>query len=432
MKQNLWTQTQTARRLATVLAILAAVLTAVSAPAGAQPTHSLGGLTFLDADGDGEFDDGEARLSGITVQLSDSFGNLIDGARSNSVGGYGFGALPAGEYSLEVGSGPPGSSPTTPTSYSVTLAGGVHQKAWHFGFAPDPPAATARIGGLVFSDIDGDGVRQLGEPGLGGVTVQLSDSFGAAVGSTRSTESGVIVFNDLLAGEYFLEVGAGPTGSVLTTSRELSVELATGQTDKSPYFGFKPPLICNDLVVTVNMAVGEIPTAGDDVIRGTAGADVINGGGGNDTICALQGDDVIDGGAGFDKVFAGGGNDTVAGGDGNDLLIGGSGDDTIRGGNGNDRIQGGDGVDTLEGDNGSDRIAGGNGNDILRGGRFADQLFGNLGRDQLFGDEGDDVLRGGAWLDEMDGGPNQDGCTLTDPAGLVEIRISCESGVFGL
>lgn len=193
-----------------------------------------------------------------------------------------------------------------------------------------------------------------------------------------------------------------------------------------------PPLFCNDLEVTVDLAKGEVPTEGDDVIRGTAGNDVINALGGNDTICSLQGDDTVIAGDGFDKVFAGNGNDTLIGNAGNDLLIGGSGNDAIAGGNGNDRIQGGDGNDILQGGNGLDRIAGGNGNDTIRGGAHDDVLFGNLGRDALFGDGGDDVLRGGAWIDTFDGGPGTDGCTLTDPSGHIEIRISCETGVFGL
>ena len=191
-------------------------------------------------------------------------------------------------------------------------------------------------------------------------------------------------------------------------------------------------LMCNNLVVTVNLADGDVPTAGDDVIRGTAGNDVINALGGNDTICALQGDDVIDGGDGFDKVFAGAGDDTINGGVGNDTLVGGDGNDTINGGTGNDRLQGGGGVEELNGDGGLDRLAGNNGNDILRGGTHDDQLFGNLGRDQLFGDGGNDVLRGGAWVDIMNGGAGtNDGCTLTDPGGLTETRVDCEGGVFG-
>ena len=193
-----------------------------------------------------------------------------------------------------------------------------------------------------------------------------------------------------------------------------------------------PPMMCNDLPVTVDLSKGDVPTEGDDVIRGTSGPDLINSLGGDDRICSLGGNDTVNGGDGFDIVFAGKGADTITGGIGNDKLVGGAGNDTIRGGNGNDRIQGGDGADRLWGENGLDLVAGGNGNDTLRGGTSADELLGGLGRDALFGDEGNDVLRGGAWIDTMDGGPQTDGCTLTDPSGNVEVRISCETGVFGL
>jgi len=215
--------------------------------------------------------------------------------------------------------------------------------------------------------------------------------------------------------------------NVSTTPDTSTTAVTTTTTTTAP-----PAVMCNNLVVTVDLSKGESPTNGDDVIRGTAGADVINALDGNDTICGLQGDDIINGGDGFDKIFAGAGNDTIDGGVGNDTLVGGDGNDTILGGTGNDRLQGGGGVDDLNGGGGLDRIAGNNGNDILRGGTHDDQLFGNLGRDQLFGDGGNDVLRGGAWVDTMDGGAGaNDGCTLTDPGGLVETRINCEGGVFG-
>jgi len=192
-----------------------------------------------------------------------------------------------------------------------------------------------------------------------------------------------------------------------------------------------PGAMCNGQVVTVDLAMGQAPTDGDDVIRGTAGDDVINSLGGRDTICSLGGDDTIDAGSGFDAVFAGQGDDIIDGGVGNDLLVGGPGSDSINGGNGNDRLQGGDGFDSLDGGGGFDRVAGGNGNDIVRGGTHDDELFGNLGRDQIFGGNGDDVLRGGAWLDTFDGGNGNDGCTLTDPSGNVEPRVGCETGLFG-
>lgn len=190
-------------------------------------------------------------------------------------------------------------------------------------------------------------------------------------------------------------------------------------------------LFCGDAQVTVNLALGDTPTEADDVIRGTAGSDAIDGLGGNDIICSLQGDDTINAGDGFDTVYAGQGNDVIIGGVGNDTLIGGPGVDSILGGVGNDRLQGGDGNDVIDGGGGLDIVYGGNGNDVIRGGTHDDVLFGNLGNDSLAGDEGDDVIRGGAWLDAMDGGTGDDGCTLTDPSGNVEVRLNCETGVFG-
>ena len=194
--------------------------------------------------------------------------------------------------------------------------------------------------------------------------------------------------------------------------------------------GAQTVLTCEGKVVTVDLAQGEIPSNGDDVIRGTSGDDTIDGLAGNDTICGLGGDDTIDGNDGFDRIFAGAGNDVVAGGVGNDRIVGGPGLDLISGGPGNDRIWGGADDDELRGDGGYDRLFGMGGHDLLRGGSHDDELNGNVGRDRLFGDGGNDVLRGGAWRDTLDGGAgSNDGCTLTDPGGLIETRLGCETGV---
>ena len=109
------------------------------------------------------------------------------------------------------------------------------------------------------------------------------------------------------------------------------------------------PLLCNGLVVTVNLNVGDIPTSGDDVIQGTSGADVINALAGNDTICGEGGDDIINGGRGDDWIDGGAGNDLIRGNDGKDEIFGDQGDDEIRGGADDDNIDGEEGDDTLSG-----------------------------------------------------------------------------------
>lgn len=213
---------------------------------------------------------------------------------------------------------------------------------------------------------------------------------------------------------------------------EPSKDTAESRSGVVSVFDIAAPATCAGRTVTADMANQEIPTENDDVIKGTPGPDIIDALGGNDVICALQGDDEITGGDGNDSIYAAKGNDTMHGGAGNDLLIGGPGADFIHGDRGNDRIQGGHDDDTMFGDGGSDIMRGGNGNDSLVGGSHPDLMWGNLGADTLVGGGGDDVLRGGAWSDVMNGGSgSNDGCTLTDPGGLVETRIGCEAGVFG-
>ncbi len=137
----------------------------------------------------------------------------------------------------------------------------------------------------------------------------------------------------------------------------------------------EPPVAtCNGLEVTVDLANGDKPTSGDDVILGTNNVDRIKASGGNDTICALGGDDIIKAGKGDDWVDAGDGDDRVIGGGGKDQIRGGNGSDFIKGGQGNDVLKGGADDDTIDGGKGADRINGGLGTDSCDGGRGKNKL----------------------------------------------------------
>lgn len=136
-----------------------------------------------------------------------------------------------------------------------------------------------------------------------------------------------------------------------------------------------PPVLCAGREVTVDLARGQTPTAGADVIRGTPNAEVIGALGGDDLICGLGGDDTINAGAGLDRVFAGAGADTVRSGNGGGLVGGGAGDDTITGGTGTDALRGRAGDDNLFGRAGNDALHGGDGNDTCDGGTGTDSAF---------------------------------------------------------
>jgi len=174
---------------------------------------------------------------------------------------------------------------------------------------------------------------------------------------------------------------------------------------------------CNGLAVTVDLALGQSPTSGNDVITGTAGADVIVAGLGDDTICSLAGndrvnagagDDWVDAGAGADKVFGLDGADFVLGGMGIDEVITGGGDDFIFGGDGEDKLNGGPGDDMIFGGSGNDEIFGQGGDDWLVGGDGDDFMIGVDGVDEMYGENGDDVLNGGPGADMVYGGDGED------------------------
>lgn len=127
--------------------------------------------------------------------------------------------------------------------------------------------------------------------------------------------------------EFLLPVWA-PRRAVSGSNMAGYVELADGEnfTPLVPtaplwFFG-SPPTFCQGRQVTVDLALGQRPTAGHDVIRGTARGESILGGGGNDVVCAGGGDDVVNGGGGADSLHGGPGRDRCAGGRGVDRATG--------------------------------------------------------------------------------------------------------------
>jgi streptogramin lyase len=120
---------------------------------------------------------------------------------------------------------------------------------------------------------------------------------------------------------------------------------------------------CVGATATVNIAAGDRPTAGDDVIVGTPDDDVIDGRGGNDRICGRGGNDTLNGGGGRDQVYGAGGEDTVRSGPGGGRLSGGMDADHLVGGRDADTMTAGAGDDDLVAGAGNDRLLAGAGTD---------------------------------------------------------------------
>ena len=119
-------------------------------------------------------------------------------------------------------------------------------------------AGTALIGDRVWSDDDGDGVQDPGEPGIGGVTVQLRGAgadgilFTAddSLANTTSTADGSYLFSGVAPGEYVVDVT--DTGAVLSSYSLTSgphsnsdptapITVIGGQIYDTADFGYNPP-----------------------------------------------------------------------------------------------------------------------------------------------------------------------------------------------
>jgi uncharacterized repeat protein (TIGR01451 family) len=145
-------------------------------------TAEVSGYVWLDVDRGGDRDIGEPGLANVEVTLKDQFGTPIATTSTDGTGHYVFpGIEPGNDYYVEVTPGtlPAGLGQTAPTGHtddrsnSFDLTAGQSKSGDDVDLGYAPPLGTATFGDLVWSDFDGDGIRDLGEPGLAGITVQF-------------------------------------------------------------------------------------------------------------------------------------------------------------------------------------------------------------------------------------------------------------------
>ena len=185
--------------------------TETSVDAGMFTTGSIGDFVFEDIDGDGLQDAGEPGIDGVTVDLLDFGGAVINTTTTAGGGAYNFAGLVPAQYRIRF---------TTPLGYSlttqfvglddtidsdasqitgetalVTIASGESNTRLDAGmYLP------ATIGDSVWIDYNGDGLQ--GEAGLAGVTVELLDSAGTVLNTTTTSATGAYSFAGLTPQQY--------------------------------------------------------------------------------------------------------------------------------------------------------------------------------------------------------------------------------------
>ncbi len=143
----------------------------------------IAGTVYADTDSNADQNDGEAGVSGTTVTLLlDSDGNgsyetTVETVVTGADGSYEFNVNNGGEYRVVVT--PPGGAQTedpegaTDNQADISLANGQSSVGNDFGY--DGIADLFNLSGTVFIDPDKDGIEDVGELGIEGVTLDLID-----------------------------------------------------------------------------------------------------------------------------------------------------------------------------------------------------------------------------------------------------------------
>ncbi len=169
-------------------------------------SNSISGMKYEDLNGDGTKNPGENGLSGWEMVLTGStwFGRPLPTltATTDSNGNYKFERLLPGTYKV---------SETSRTGWTQTApAGGSHSIVFDVRTPPREAKnndfgnrlAAQSISGVKYNDINGNGVRDPGEPGMGGWKINLEPAGGGVIKVATTEADGSYSFTDVASGTY--------------------------------------------------------------------------------------------------------------------------------------------------------------------------------------------------------------------------------------
>ena len=173
--------------------------------------HSISGTVYLDQNRDKTKDGGDIAQSGVTVKLVDGSGAVVATTTTDADGNYSFTGLNDGTYTVQVDK----TGPLASTEQTEDPSGNGDSRSQAITFTRSDPDVTNvnfgyaedyTVSGTVYYDKDRSETLNNGEPGFGGVTVNLLDEAGATVATTTTKADGTYSFAKLPAGKYTVKV----------------------------------------------------------------------------------------------------------------------------------------------------------------------------------------------------------------------------------
>ena len=216
---------------------------------------ALGDRIWNDVDGDGSQDPGEPGLPGVTVQLINGSGGVVDTAVTSSAGSYTLSTISIGTFRVVVAP-PAGGTQTADPDASLDHETTVEICAPGAGSCTGVPFGTVSavqdfgygfagsIAGSVFQDTNGDQTQQGSEPDFAGVSVTLLQG-GATQQTTTTDAAGLWSFSSVGPGTWTV-AATPPTGTVATTDPDwpatpgqFDVTLSAGGASSGNLIGFR-------------------------------------------------------------------------------------------------------------------------------------------------------------------------------------------------